>query len=81
MDKLPADAALGRQARPFDRAGPLSLSVNQSGGFVRSDPAQREVNLQLYFSPVSYTKTAPQYQTSNTNTGTTTCWDRALLRS
>jgi choline dehydrogenase len=41
----------------FDRAGPLSLSVNQSGGFVRSDPAQPHVNLQLYFSPVSYTQT------------------------
>jgi choline dehydrogenase len=40
-----------------DRAGPLSLSVNQSGGFVRSDPSQPRVNLQLYFSPVSYTKT------------------------
>jgi choline dehydrogenase len=40
-----------------DRAGPLSLSVNQSGGFVRSDPARPAVNLQLYFSPVSYTKT------------------------
>lgn len=40
-----------------DRAGPLSLSVNQSGGFVRSDPTKRHPNLQLYFSPVSYTKT------------------------
>jgi choline dehydrogenase len=40
-----------------DRAGPLSLSVNQSGGFVRSDPGKASVNLQLYFSPVSYTKT------------------------
>jgi choline dehydrogenase len=40
-----------------DRAGPLSLSVNQSGGFVRSDPAKQHPNLQLYFSPVSYTKT------------------------
>ena len=40
-----------------DRAGPLSLSVNQSGGFVRSDPSKPHVNLQLYFSPVSYTKT------------------------
>ena len=40
-----------------DRAGPLSLSVNQSGGFVRSDPSKPRVNLQLYFSPVSYTKT------------------------
>lgn len=40
-----------------DRAGPLSLSVNQSGGFVRSDPKKAHPNLQLYFSPVSYTKT------------------------
>ncbi len=40
-----------------DRAGPLSLSVNQSGGFVRSDPSKQHPNLQLYFSPVSYTKT------------------------
>ena len=40
-----------------DRAGPLSLSVNQSGGFVRSDPDKQHPNLQLYFSPVSYTKT------------------------
>jgi choline dehydrogenase len=39
-----------------DRAGPLSLSVNQSGGFVRSDQGQPHPNLQLYFSPVSYTQ-------------------------
>jgi choline dehydrogenase len=41
----------------FDRGGPLSLSVNQSGGFVRSDPSRARVDLQLYFSPVSYTRT------------------------
>lgn len=41
----------------FDRRGPLSLSVNQSGGFVRSDKDAPNVDLQLYFSPVSYTKT------------------------
>ena len=41
----------------FDRRGPLSLSVNQSGGFVRSSPDAPNVDLQLYFSPVSYTKT------------------------
>ncbi|KPF88882.1 GMC family oxidoreductase [Novosphingobium sp. AAP93] len=41
----------------FDRRGPLSLSVNQSGGFVRSGPDAPNVDLQLYFSPVSYTKT------------------------
>jgi choline dehydrogenase len=40
-----------------DRAGPLSLSVNQSGGFVCSDATKKHPNLQLYFSPVSYTKT------------------------
>ena len=41
----------------INRGGPLSMSVNQGGGFVRSDPAQPTVNLQLYFSPVSYTQT------------------------
>ena len=40
-----------------DRGGPLSLSVNQSGGFVRSNPDKKHPDLQLYFSPVSYTKT------------------------
>jgi len=41
----------------FNRGGPLGLSVNQGGGFVRSDPAQSRINMQLYFSPVSYTQT------------------------
>ena len=41
----------------LDRGGPLSMSVNQGGGFVRSIPDQPRVNLQLYFSPVSYTQT------------------------
>jgi choline dehydrogenase len=41
----------------FDRRGPLSLSVNQSGGFIRSDADAPNVDLQLYFSPVSYTQT------------------------
>ncbi len=40
-----------------DRGGPLSMSVNQGGGFVRSSGDERHVNLQLYFSPVSYTQT------------------------
>ena len=39
------------------RGGPLAGSVNQAGGLVRSDPAQARPNLQLYFSPVSYTQT------------------------
>ena len=41
----------------INRGGPLSMSVNQGGSFVRSSPDQPNVNLQLYFSPVSYTKT------------------------
>ena len=40
-----------------NRGGPLSMSVNQAGGFVRSSPDRPRVNLQVYFSPVSYTQT------------------------
>ncbi|MBD9513231.1 GMC family oxidoreductase [Pseudomonas sp. PDM22] len=36
------------------RKGPLSMSVNQSGGFFRSDDALEHPNLQLYFNPLSY---------------------------
>jgi choline dehydrogenase len=39
------------------RTGPLSLSVNQCGGFVRSDPGQERPNLQLYFNPFTYEST------------------------
>lgn len=38
------------------RRGPLTLSVNQAGGFVRSRPDLARPDLQLYFSPVSYTR-------------------------
>ncbi len=38
------------------RKGPLSLSLNQGGGFVRLDPEAPGPDLQLYFSPVSYTR-------------------------
>jgi hypothetical protein len=31
------------------RSGPLAMSVNQSGGFFRSDAAQKHPNIQLYF--------------------------------
>lgn len=41
------------------RDGPLSLSVNQAGGFVRSRPGLDAPNMQLYFSPLSYTRTPP----------------------
>lgn len=41
------------------RRGPLSLSVNQAGGFVDSEPGLARPNLQLYFSPLSYTRAPP----------------------
>lgn len=41
------------------RRGPLSLGVNQAGGFVRSRPGVSRPNMQLFFSPVSYTKAPP----------------------
>jgi choline dehydrogenase len=41
------------------RRGPLSLGVNQAGGFLRSRPDLARPNMQLYFSPVSYTKAPP----------------------
>jgi choline dehydrogenase len=41
----------------LNRGGPLSMSVNQGGGFVRSSPDQPRPNLQLYFTPASYTQT------------------------
>ena len=41
----------------IDRGGPLSMSVNQGGGFIRSRPELARPDLQLYFSPVSYTET------------------------
>lgn len=41
------------------RDGPLSLSVNQAGGFVRTNPDLDRVDMQLYFSPVSYSKPTP----------------------
>ncbi len=41
------------------RSGPLALSVNQGGGFVRSRPDIARPDLQLYFSPLSYTRALP----------------------
>ncbi len=37
------------------RKGPLSLSVNQAGAFVRSRPGLERPNLHIYFNPLSYT--------------------------
>jgi choline dehydrogenase len=36
------------------RRGPLSLSVNQFGGFVRARPGAARPDVQLYFNPVTY---------------------------
>ncbi|MCW5687947.1 MAG: choline dehydrogenase, partial [Pseudolabrys sp.] len=44
----------------FGRRGPLSLSVNQGGGFYRSGPDVARPDIQLYFSPLSYTKAPPR---------------------
>jgi choline dehydrogenase len=41
------------------RSGPLSLSVNQAGGFFRTSQARNRPNMQLYFSPLSYSKATP----------------------
>jgi choline dehydrogenase-like flavoprotein len=38
----------------LSRQGPLSLSVNQAGGFFRSTPDKAHPNIQLYFNPLSY---------------------------
>ncbi len=41
------------------RDGVLSLSVNQAGGFVRSNENRQHPNLQLYFAALTYTKPTP----------------------
>jgi choline dehydrogenase len=41
------------------RKGPLSLSVNQGGGYFRSRPDLARPNIQLYFSPLTYEKAPP----------------------
>jgi len=40
----------------LSRTGPLTLSLNQAGGFVSTAPSSTRPDLQLYFSPVSYTR-------------------------
>jgi choline dehydrogenase len=41
------------------RGGPLSLSVNQGGGFFRTRPDLTRPDMQLYFSPLTYERTPP----------------------
>lgn len=39
------------------RQGPLAMSVNQAGAFVKSRPELARPNLHIYFNPLSYTTT------------------------
>ncbi len=60
--------SLNQQLRPWSgrlkaglqfllrRSGPLTLSLNQAGGFVSLGKSSTTPDLQLYFSPVSYTR-------------------------
>jgi len=41
------------------RRGPLSLGVNQAGAFIKTRPELPRPNMQVYFSPVSYSKAPP----------------------
>jgi len=36
------------------RSGPMSMSVNQAGGFFKANEEQDTPNIQLYFNPLSY---------------------------
>ena len=38
----------------INRSGPLSLSVNQAGGFFKGTEKEKAANIQLYFNPMSY---------------------------
>lgn len=54
LSPLWGKALIGAQYA-LTRRGPLSLSVNQCGGFFRSSPDLAAPDQQLYFNPVSYT--------------------------
>lgn len=41
------------------RGGPLSLGINHAGGFARTRPDLPVPNMQLFFSPMSYSKAPP----------------------
>jgi choline dehydrogenase len=42
------------------RRGPLSLSLNQAGGYYRSQSWRKAPDIQLYFSPLTYEKAPPK---------------------
>jgi choline dehydrogenase len=50
------------------RRGPLSMSVNQAGAFVRSRPEYSRPNLHIYFNPASYSTTTSGAKRRLTNT-------------
>ena len=41
------------------RRGPLALSLNQGGGFIRTRPDLPRPNMQLYFCPLTYERAPP----------------------
>ena len=43
----------------LSRSGPLTLSVNQGGGFFRAKADSARPDMQLYFSPLSYERALP----------------------
>lgn len=55
-DELGSLFGQARQALRYalTRRGPLALSVNQAGGFLRGQPGEERPNIQLYFNPLSY---------------------------
>ncbi|MGE0239118.1 MAG: GMC family oxidoreductase [Parvibaculaceae bacterium] len=42
------------------RTGPLSMSLNQGGGYYRSHPSRGAPDIQLYFSPLTYERAPPK---------------------
>lgn len=54
FNSLIQQAKMGLQYVLF-KNGPLALSVNQTGGFFRTQPSLSQPNIQLYFNPLSYT--------------------------
>jgi choline dehydrogenase len=50
----------------LSRGGPLAMSVNQAGAFLRSRPQLARPNLHIYFNPASYsTTTGPRRRLMN----------------
>jgi len=49
--------ALAAVRYAFGRRGPLAMSVNQAGAFLRSRPELARPNLHIYFNPASYSTT------------------------